>query len=63
MQSDGRPRLTDVHHRILGRAAALPLSVPLLLVSDWSPGAVSQVLDLLDVFIRLLQDLGQQPEV
>lgn len=49
--------LTYVNDGVLRCVAALSLSVPLLLISDGSPGAVGQVLDLLNVLTRLFQNL------
>lgn len=46
-------RLTYINNRILGRVAALSFPFLFLLIPDGSPGAVSQVLDLLDIFTRL----------
>lgn len=50
---------TYVNQGVDGRVAALPLLVLVPLVSDGSPRAVGQVLDLLHVHVSLLQDLGE----
>lgn len=46
-------RLTYINNRILGRVAALSFPFLFLVIPDGSPGTVSQVLDLLDIFTRL----------
>lgn len=54
-------RLTYINKGILWCVAALSFPFLLLVIPDGSPGAVSQVLDLLDIFTRLLQYLREQP--
>lgn len=54
-------QLTYIDKGILWRVAAFSFPFLLLLIPDGSPGTISQVLDLLDIFTRLFQYLREQP--
>lgn len=54
-------QLTYINNGIFWRVAAFSFPFLFLVIPDGSPGTVSQVLDLLNIFTRLFQYLREQP--